>query len=276
MERRLIAVEIKLGTLNLQVEHAEDFPEKTGSIQVHLGSADTRVSLRYNVDYRRIFGLVGWYRDVGAKAGDRVRIEKLGDGVYRLTHLPTKGTGTCETAAAPSEAEERASLDLSGLDPTAKGRIVEDRIKDIILLFGQGELHVYRPVVDRVGVDLVVVKSGSYHPLFLQVKSRFNLQGNSLIFNVTEATFHAHASFYIVGAYFDPVRLEIHDRLLLIPSKKVPELANKIRPGGKRKFQVNTSIRPEVRNPWSEFFCSKEEFVSRLLDKFSELETYLR
>ena len=81
----------------------------------------------------------------------------------------------------------------------SKGNIVEDRIKELIILYGQGLLNVYKPVVDNRGIDLIVIREGVFMPIFLQVKSRFNAaEKETLLIDVNDKTFNPHHSFYIV------------------------------------------------------------------------------
>lgn len=137
--RKLIAVEIKLGFLNVPSQGVEIMPDKKGSIDVLIDKVQKTLS--YNPQYRRIFGLTAWYKKHKLKAGDEVVLSKSNT-TYELIRI--------RDSEVPLNDEDDSDelVDISGLSSQAKGDIVEDRIKEIILLHGQGLLSAYRPVSD--------------------------------------------------------------------------------------------------------------------------------
>ena len=263
--RKLIAVEIKLGFLHIPASGVAMMPDGNGKISALLDGQ--RKTLTYNAEHRRIFGLVGWYRQHGAKVGDEITLEKTGN-QFRLAF---------ETAEAkPALEEAKALIDISGLSSQAKGNIVEDRIKELVVLQGQGLLSVYRPVTDTQGIDLIVTKNGMFQPLFLQVKSRYNVEeSGTFIMRIGSRTFVPHHSYFVVGAYFNPKRLEIDENLLLIPSTEISK-ARKVKGNWGEAYDVTTSLDRSSKSRWAKFLISKGELANKLLEQFEQIGRYIR
>ena len=168
-------------------------------------------------------------------------------------------------------------VDLSGLSSTHKGDIVEDRIKELLLLFGQGLLSVYKPVSDTEGIDLIVVKNGVFQPVFLQVKARFNLQKNgAFLCDIRMKTFKPHHTYFVIGAYFDPGTLELHDKLLFIPTPIVEKEGTKIRVKDETRCRITTLLSDKTRSKWAPYIVNKSDIANKILDKFEEMGTYLK
>ncbi len=264
--RKLIGVEVRLGFLYIPANAIEWMPPQSGKIMVAM--PDGLNSLTYNVDYKRIFGLTKWYKKFDSKVGDEVVLEKTGSN-YSIKFRPKK---------QPVESEQEAEnlIDISGLSSQAKGNIVEDRIKELIVLQGQGILNVYRPVTDNHGIDLIVTKIGNFHPIFLQVKSRFNVQkAGYFLMDISKKTFKSHPSFFVLGAYFNPQKLEVHDSLLLVPSVEIEKLKSFETKNGPR-YRVMNYLNPESQGKWAKYLIKKTDLANQLLERFEEMEKFLR
>jgi hypothetical protein len=135
--RTLIAKEIELGFLYIDSKARTLFPKESGEVRIKLGNSNQTISLTYNAKYNRIFGLVSWYRRNNLIAKNQISISVDENGI---AHLDTMQSPIEEPKYTPDEIGE--IVDLSGLSSMAKGDIVEDRIKEIILLYGQGSLSV--------------------------------------------------------------------------------------------------------------------------------------
>jgi hypothetical protein len=270
--RTLIAKEIELGFLYIDSKAKILFPKDSGEIRAKLGKSNQTESLTYNAKHHRIFGLVSWYRRNNLIAKSQITISVDGDGII---HLQTLETSIEEPKYTPDEIEE--IVDLSGLSSMAKGDIVEDRIKEIILLYGQGSLSVYKPVSDSEGIDLIVVKNGVFQPLFIQVKGRFKLHNDrTFIADVRMKTFNPHHSYFVVGAYFNPISFEIDDHILFVPSKVVKKVGTIINARGEERYRITTNILKPSKSKWAEYIISKQGLVEAILDKFDEMEKYLK
>lgn len=269
-QRKIIGVEEKLGFLYVPSEARELMPFETGKIMVQLEGENKQRELSYNSDYNRIFGLTNWYKKNGILAG------------CILTVVVSKEKVIVSIAKEsifeePSDLLEpvKASIDLSGLSSQVKGNIGEDRIKEIILLYSQGLFNVYKPVIDNRGIDLIVLKEGIFLPIFLQVKTRFNVSKNDqLILTISGNTFKSHHAFYIVGISFNPNTLELDDKILLLPSKDLEKLG--IQLNHKNNWRVSVPYSNTTKSKFGQFFVSKEEFVEKLLEKFESMSELIK
>lgn len=263
--RKLIGVEIKLGFLHIPARGIEMMPEKDSKISVLIGTQQNE--LTYNAKYKRIFGLVRWYKGNNAHVGDEVVLERKG-----TTYLLSFKDKSQEVPL--KEAEDL--LDISGLSSQAKGDIVEERIKELIVLHGQGLLSVYRPVTDTQGVDLIVTKAGMFQPIFLQIKGRFNVEKRGyFLMDINKKTFTPHHSYFVIGAYFNPQKSEIDDNLLFIPSEDVAKAAvAKSRIG--EKYRVVNYLSMDSKGKWASFLMKKTDLANKLVEKFEEMGKYIK
>lgn len=269
--RTLIAKEIELGFLYVQSEARHAFPKKNSGVIVYLGKSREPIDLFYNSTHQRLFGLTNWYREVGARPKDKVTVEELAKHTFRLKF----SKGSLDEEYSAEEVEE--IVDLSGLTSTAKGDIVEDRIKEQILLFGQGLLSVYKPVSDSEGIDLIVVKKGVFQPVFLQVKGRFTLQRNgAFICDVRMKTFKPHHSYFLIAAYFNPTALELHDKILFIPTAIVEREGTKVKAEGEIRSRITTRLSEKTHSKWAPYIIDKKDIANKVLGKFKEMERYLK
>ena len=270
--RTLIAKEIELGFLYIASQARTSFPQDSGEIQVRLDGINKKQGLTFNAQHNRIFGLVSWYRQNAVKPKDQIEISTGEADVFSL-----KVVSSLDEKPEYTRDEMEEIVDLSGLSSMAKGDIVEDRIKEIILLYGQGSLSVYKPVSDNEGIDLIVVKNGVFQPLFIQVKGRFKLhQGRTFIADVRLKTFNPHHSYFVVGAYFNPATFEIDDHLLFIPSKAVKQKGSLVNARGEERYRVTTNLLNPAKSKWAEYVISKQGLVDAILNKFGEMEKYLK
>jgi len=268
-QRKIIGVESKLGFLYIPAHGQEFMPAETTKVSVWLEGNAKPSDLNYNADHKRIFGLTTWYKKHNIQPGTVLNIE--------LTQLQVKVSVAQQELAIQEEETEQDLIDLSGLSSGAKGNIVEDRIKELILLYGQGLLNVYKPVVDNRGIDLVVMQNGFFYPIFIQVKSRFNaVKKGSILIDISESTFAVHNNFYIVGAAFNPSTLELEDRLLLIPSKDYEANSTLVSVNGKNKRRFNVSLKEGTKAKGAKYFIKKSELVEKLMEKFEEMGRYYK
>lgn len=268
-QRQIIGVEKKLGFLYVPAQGQEYMPKQTGKFFVLLEGDKTPVQLSYNADHKRIFGLTAWYNKYNVTAGTLLNID--------LDAALMKVSIASAINQPDNEEKSKILIDISGLSSGTKGNIVEDRIKELILLYGQGLLNVYKPVVDNRGIDLIVMRDGVFMPIFLQVKSRFNaVKNGSLLIDVGDNTFSIHHSFYIVGAAFNPSTLELEDKLLLVPSKEYSDNSNAITVKGRKKRRMTVSMKENTKAQGAKYFIKKSELVEKLMEKFEEMEKYIK
>jgi len=268
-QRKIIGVEKKLGFLYIPAQGQEFMPSHSKKVRVLLGGGLKAAELSYNAVHKRIFGLTKWYNKNKVSAGTIVDVE--------LTKEQIKLSIAKGAVPIVENEDETDMVDLSGLSSGAKGNIVEDRIKELILLYGQGLLNVYKPVVDNRGIDLVVMKNGFFYPIFIQVKSRFNaVKKGSILIDVGENTFSVHNSFYIIGSAFNPATLEMEERILLIPSKDYEANSTTISVNGKNKRRFTVSLKTGTTAKGAKYFIKKSQLVEKLMEKFEEMGKYYK
>ena len=265
-QRRVIAVERRLGFLYVPAIGQVYMPRQTGKIEVKLEGEKQLKQLNYNADHKRIFGLTEWYKKAKVEVEAILNIKIEGN---TITISVAKDSSQTETSIEKS----KNLIDISGLSPVAKGNIVEDRIKELILLYGQGLMNVYKPVIDN-GIDLIVMRDGVFTPIFIQVKSRFNAAKNeNLLIEISDNTFTAHHSFYVLGASFNPATLELDDKILLIPSRDFEAKTKVTKDYNKRR--VSVSLKERTKAQWAGYLISKTKLVEELLQKFDEMAKYI-
>lgn len=265
--RKLINDEISFGYMYVPAKGQKILPNINTFINVAIDNETTK--LTYNADYNRIFGLTAWYKEKGLGVGSILEVsieEEL------ITIKPIKQQSIVTKSPQISTSKKRA-IDLSNLSTGAKGNIIEDRIKELILLYGQGMLNVYKPVIDNEGIDLIVLKNGQFHSVFLQVKSRYNAYEKERLELTISKTFKAHNSFFVVGVSFNSSTMEIDNKVLFVSSKVVKENATQLKDGSLR---ITASLKETSRDIWQKHMVSKETMIDKILEEFAMMEKYIR
>ena len=264
--RKIIEVETRLGFMSIPAKAKHLLPSKNCSLQVVCKNKTiSNYELNYNVQYSRIFGLTTWYRANNITTNTFLDIS-IENGVVYVT-MQNKN------AHVANIEEETEELNISKLSSTAKGNIVEDRIKELILLQGLGELNVYKPVIDHEGIDLIVLRKGQFHPIFLQIKSRYNARKKNNLTLTLSQTFSAHHSYFIVGVSFNATKMEMEDKLLFISSKEVNNKAILLNEGKRR---IVASMNENTNDQYKDFWVSKVTLVEKLIEKFDSLSEVLQ
>lgn len=254
--RRIVSIEKERGFLSIPSQGVGLLPEDKARIRVRLSGSIQ--DLTYNPFDRRIYGLTSWFRANRIESGDELLFRKISEGLFEL-----------DRAGAVKEPLEE--LRVGGLSSQAKGAIVEDRIKELIMLHQQGLLNVYKPDVDVEGIDLVVVKNGFFHPIFIQVKSNFTLNKDKQVrLSVKVKGFKSHPNFWIVGAYYDRERSDLDENILFIPSK----VLDGMKPVGKKRpiYRIQTKlVKNRSNDKWAQFLLNKNQLADRLISRFEEI-----
>ena len=258
-QRKLIGVEKKLGFLYVPAEVRDLLPHENAEVQILLPGEKNPKTKSYNADHNRIFGLTPFYKKHNLTTGDILSVEVFPD----LIRISLEEKIKIEDS---EEKEDENFIDISGLSSQSKGNIGEDRVKEIILLYSQGLLNVYKPVIDDRGIDLIVLKEKIYNPIYIQVKTRFNVhKRNRLILTINGNTFKPHHSYYVIGLIFNQEKMEMDDQILFIPSKEVPELASQLSDGN---WRITVSLtNGKTTGKYKKYFVTKEELVNKLLER---------
>lgn len=158
--KNIIPIEIELGFVRVPNQFRKLFPEEISKVRFYLGDSKKLTELSYNPKHQRIFGLVQFFRTNKVKAKDVLEFEKLDEQTFQLKVKKLSANEKKQIEFTQEEAEE--IINISELNSKTKGDIVEQRVAELILLYGQGLLNVYKPVSDIEGVDLIVIKKGYY------------------------------------------------------------------------------------------------------------------
>ncbi|MCQ0113089.1 hypothetical protein [Zhouia amylolytica] len=268
-QRKLIGKEVELGFLYVPAEARTELPNENAELNVLLPNAKSTNNHSYNSDYNRIFGLTSFYRDNNLAAGSIIEVEVSQEQVkIKLNNIES-------VLENDEEEDDENFIDMSGLSSQMKGNIGEDWAKEIILLYSQGLLNVYKPVIDDRGIDLIILKEKLYTPIYLQVKTRFNVhKRNRLILTINGNTFKPHHSYYIVAFSFDQNKMKMSDKILLIPSQEVENLGIKIADGN---WRITVSMAGgKTTGKYKDYFVSKEEFVNTLLERIETISSIVK
>jgi hypothetical protein len=268
-QRKLIGKEVELGFLYVPAEARAELPNENAELNVLLPNAKTTEKHSYNSDYNRIFGLTSFYRDNNLAAGSIIEVEVSQEQVkIKLNNIEA-------VLENDEEEDDENFIDMSGLSSQMKGNIGEDWAKEIILLYSQGLLNVYKPVIDDRGIDLIVLKEKLYTPIYLQVKTRFNVhKRNRLILTINGNTFKPHHSYYIVAFSFDQSKMKMSDKILLIPSQEVENLGVKLADGN---WRITVSMAGgKTTGKYKDYLVSKEAFVNTLLERIETISSIIK
>lgn len=270
-QKKLIAIEIELGFLNVPKRLKKFFPKEKERINFIVNSI--RKKLLYNPSNpARITGLTDFYRKTKAVPTDIIEFEIIENRIKLNLKKLSKDE---KKSISITEEEAKEIIDASKLSSVVKGNIVEQRIAELILLYGQGQLNVYKPIADIEGVDLIVVKKGVFQPIFIQVKGRYNLRNDQIQIGVKKKSFVAHHSFFVVAAYFNPKKVDLDDYLVFVSSENFKEKASIInRDSDRAKYILTCPLNQEYNGRFSDHVIKKENLVNKIFEKFTEMKKY--
>ncbi|MCD6094712.1 hypothetical protein J7J39_02290, partial [bacterium] len=105
------------------------------------------------------------------------------------------------------------------------------------------------------------------------VKGKFNLRGNNFQIGVKQKSLIPHKSLFIIGAYFNPQKMDLDDYLVFIPSKEFVERASLVNRNTERAtYVLTTPLRLDGNNRFSSFIIRKENLVSKIFEEFNKIE----
>ena len=160
---------------------------------------------------------------------------------------------------------------MSELSSKQKGNILEFRLIELIYLGASGRLSCFIPDSDDDGIDAIVNLKGSFTPIFLQVKSRYNLNNGQFLQDIGTNTFRVDKRFYIVFFYYNIQKYEI-ENIWLIPSKDFKEKSVEINPKDyKQKLRFTASPKEGSNDKWSEYKVKKSELAKRIESLIKDL-----
>ena len=144
-----------------------------------------------------------------------------------------------------------------------KGNILEHRFIELISLGSDGNLTCFAPDSDDDGIDIIINRKMDFKPIFVQIKSRFNLNNGSFSQGVGTNTFKADEKFWICFIYYNPENFDI-ENIWFVPSI---DFDKKINPKNyKRKLRFAASVKENTKDMWSEYRVSKID-LSKKVDR---------
>lgn len=274
--KSIIPIEIELGFVRIPNKYKRLFPGIISQIKVYLGKTDKLIDLSYNPKYQRIFGLSGFFKSEKVEPRNILEFEKISDKEFRISLNKISEEESIKKPLSIEEAEE--IINIGEVSSQAKGNIVENRIKELIILYGQGILNVYEPAADIEGIDLIVLKRKTFQPLFIQVKSRYVLrQDKNLQIVISKKALNIHHTAFIVGAYYNPQKMDLDDYIVFIPSEMFEKKATIIYKNTDREMYVLVApLKADTHNRFSEFIIRKDNLVAKIFEKFNEIEKYYK
>lgn len=160
---------------------------------------------------------------------------------------------------------------LATISSLAKGVIVEQRVSELIQLYGNKALAVYKPVNDDEGIDIIVKQKGARleKTLFLQVKSRYNLtkKGKAFVSSTKTSTVSDNYRMSLVFCYFDFEKGDLHDYLWFIPAPDFLQKANKL----KGRLGFVASPHPGKGKKWDKYLIKKKELANEIIQQMKRL-----
>ena len=222
--------------------------------------------LTYNPNYSQLTGLTWLHRACNAKVGTILKLLFFKD----IIRISVSNEGEMQEALGR---EQDNVVDKTGLHSLIKGAIGENKIKELLWILSEGGFEVHKSTPDIRGIDLVVIKGDSFHPIYLQVKTRFNVQVEErMILTINSKTFTPHPAFFIVGVSFDISKMDVEDKILFIPSKELKGMVK----GDGSPITIIASWKPDSKDKWQKYFINKEQFIEKLTEKFDQMDDILK
>lgn len=152
-----------------------------------------------------------------------------------------------------------------------KGDIAENRVAELITLYGEKGLSCYRPMTDDEGIDWIVKRRGRLDVVYIQVKSTYSYQKKrGFVAKVKEKTLQKKNRMLIVFVYFDLSDGDLIDYVFCIPVPKFLKLTNnKNKKAAIRIFTVG--LKHPERSKYAEFMIEKRELADKIIEIMEKL-----
>lgn len=162
-------------------------------------------------------------------------------------------------------------MSIENRDAGRLGKAVEHLVAATCILTSGLQLNVSTSFVDDEGVDLVFARRGQPKTLAVQVKSRrlagASLSSGTFRTQVRDATFQAREDLYLLFVAVDPEE-GAFDLAWLVPSSAFAD-ATTVNSQSRRRFVA--SAKPNTRDQWSGYRCSRKSLSARILDAIDRL-----
>lgn len=205
------------------------------------------------------------------KLGDKSRFIKVGPSTFKCnpnTYLET----TDGVKANDNTDVKRRKKITSKLSSKQKGDIAEARIAELITLYGETSLSCYRPISDDEGIDLIVKPKGEFKSAYLQIKSRFGDDPDTIFTATVKASAVIDSnSLAIVFCFFDTEKGDIWDYVWFIPAPEFIEFSNKLNGGSMLGFVAGR--RKRESNKWDKYLIDKRDLADKILTQLQRINT---
>lgn len=176
--------------------------------------------------------------------------------------LPSK-----RTKKSKDETEYRVSNIIS---TKQKGDIAEARIAELVTLYGETSLSCYKPISDDEGIDLIVKEKGSLKTLYIQIKSRFGDNPDSIYTATAKSSaLSDNYSMALVFCFFDTEAGDIWDYVWFIPAPDFIKKANQLNGGITLGFVAGRKKRES--NKWDQYLIDKRSLASAIVRQMKRL-----
>ena len=94
---------------------------------------------------------------------------------------------------------------------------------------------------------------------------------------VREHALRPHHTFFLVGVYFNPKTLELHDKIFFIPSEQISKIATRVGiRNNEQAYRITVPLTDNTRAELAKYLVKKPDFVNKIFEKFSEIEKYYK
>ena len=185
--------------------------------------------------------------------------------VAPATYAANKKISVNESEAIDKNIEKARSMAINtSVSSGQKGSIAEARIAELIVLYGDSGLSCYKPISDDEGIDIIVKQRGSLKTLYLQVKSRWNSAGDTMIADVKKSSLTDSYAMGVVVCRFDVDEGDVADYLWFIPA---PDFIRLAEDNGTR-YRLRTVKHDDK---WDEYMIDRRDLANRLIEQMKRV-----
>jgi hypothetical protein len=153
------------------------------------------------------------------------------------------------------------------LSATQKGAIGENLLVNVVMKASNGRLSPFKPIADDDGLDVLFFDKETGRSVAIQLKCRTNTdgRGNTVQFDVREATFKEERYAFLVAALFNK-DMNGFVCTWFIPMKDVKTIGNK-KPD---KYVLTPSRSEGCADKYKEFRCDSDNELTQHIIKVCE------
>jgi len=151
-----------------------------------------------------------------------------------------------------------------------KGDIAEARIAELIILYGDTTLSCYKPISDDEGIDLIVKEKGSLKTMYIQIKSRFGDNPDSIFTATTKASGVVdNYSMATIFCFFDTEEGDLWDYLWFVPAPDFIKKANPLMSG--KMFGFVAGRQRKESNKWDNYLIDKRDLANAIISQMKRI-----